>query len=137
MHLHVWLHVNFCRSSPSHDDAGTVIVCLEFADVLTNLFHHLPTRLAVFHVVAIESFGKVFVKSSLERHNLLQFILHRQNIFLLKHLCIHGTLESVGWINVPRTKHDVIQLSHWNNLSIRKILLLSALPNTNLVILSH
>ena len=137
VHGHIRLHINLCRCSPCHHDTCTVVLCLETADVLTQLLHHVPTSLAVLHVVAVKTFSEVLIKSSLERHNLLKFLLHGQDVLLLQHLSIHCTLKGVGGIHIPSTEYDVVEPGHRHNLRIRKILLIDTTAYTNLVILRH
>ena len=130
-------YVNFSRSSPKHDDTCTVIVCLEFTNVFSQLFHHIPAGSTIFHIVSIQAFGIVTVKGSLHRHNLFQFIFHRINILLTQHFAIDSRLIRIGRIYIPCTENNVVQLSHGNNFIVMQIFLCFPTSYTNLIILRH
>ena len=137
VYLFVNRNVDFGRSSPKNNHASNACACLEVADVLTNLLHHVPTVLASLHIVAIKTLCIVLVESSLHRNDLNQFVLNRFNILFLQHFAVDCAFVSVCWINVPCTEHDVLEVSDWNNVFIVEIFLVSTATYTNLVVLGH
>ena len=73
---------HLCRSSPKNDNTVTIISHFKIADIFTQLFHHIPTILAIFHIITIQTTSIVVVESSFHWNYFLQFILYRINIFL-------------------------------------------------------
>ena len=130
-------HVDLGRSGPQHHDAGAVVLLLELSDVLAQLFNHLPPRLAVFHVVAVETLGIVLVESRLHGFDGLQLIAHGQDVFLLEHFGIHGSLEGILRINIPTAKDDIVELGQRHDVGIVQIAFLFAAPYPYFVILCH
>ena len=53
VNLLIYRHVDLCAGSPEHDDARAVVGGLEVADVLAQSLYHVPSGLAVLHVVAV------------------------------------------------------------------------------------
>ena len=137
VHFFAYRHIDFSRRSPQHHDTAAPVFSLETADIFTQLFHHVPARSTVFHIVSVQTLRIVMVESGLHGNNLFQLILDRINIFLLQYLAIDCRLISVGRIYIPRSEYDVAQFSHRNNLIVMKILLFSTTPHTNPVVLSH
>ena len=130
-------YVNFSRSSPKHNDTCTVVVCLKFTNVFSQLFHHIPTGSTILHIVSIQAFGVVTVKSSLHRHNLFQFIFHRIDILFTQHLAVDSRLIRISRIYIPCTKNNVIQFGHRHNFIVMQIFLCFPTSYTNLIILRH
>lgn len=118
MHLLVDRHIDFCARRPQHHDALTACVRTETADVLAQHLHHLPTGLAVLHVVAVQSLGVVSVESCLHGNDALQFLAYRLNVLTLQHLGIDGTLIGILRIHVPAAKHDVVDRGHRHDVGI-------------------
>ncbi len=110
MHLHVDRHIDFGGSRPEHHDARTAMLALEVAYVLTQRLDHLPSRVAWLDIVAIEPLGIVAVKGCRHGHHLLQLVAHGQDVLLLEHLGIHGSLEGVLGIDIPGAEDDVVEL---------------------------
>ena len=130
-------YVDLGRCCPEHNDTGATVLLLEVADVLTKCLNHLPTSLAVLHVVAIKTLCVVLVEGSLHGFDGLELVLHRIDILLLEHLGIHSSLIGVLGIYIPATEDDVVEFCHWNDVCVRQIFLVITTTNTDFVILSH
>ena len=137
MNLLIYWYIDFCRSSPDYNDTGTTVLLLEVTDILTESFYHLPTGLAILHIVTSQTLRIILVERSLHRNDFLQFIFYRINILFLQYLCIHRCLIGILRINIPSSKHDIIQFCERYDVLIMQILLVGTTPHTNLIILSH
>ena len=135
--LHVYWYVDLGRCCPNNNDACATVLLLEVADILAESLNHLPASLAVLNVVAVEALSVVLVEGSLHRHHLFQLLAHGVDILLLQHLGIHSCLISILWIYVPCSEYDIVEIGKRHDVLIVQILLVCALANTNLVILSH
>ena len=130
-------NINLSRCCPENNDARATVLLLEVADVLLEGLNHLPTSLAILHVVAIKTLCVVLVESSLHWFDSLELVLHGVDILLLKHLCIHCCLIGILRINIPASEYDVIEFCHWNDVCVWQIFLVITTTNADLVILSH
>ena len=122
-------NIYFSRRSPQYNNAFTIIFSLETADILTQLFYHVPTCSSILYIGAIQTFGKITVESSLHRYNPYQFILYRFNIFFLQDLTMNSRL--IG------TEYNIIQIGNRHNFLVRQIFLVLTLTYSNLIILGH
>ena len=137
MNLFIYWYINLSRCCPDHNDTGTTVFLLEVADILTESFYHLPTVLAILHIVTRQTLSIVLIERSLQRNDFLQFIFYRINVLFLQYLCIHRCLIGILRINIPSSKHDIIQFCEGYDVLIMQILLVGTTPHTNLIILSH
>jgi len=137
VHLFAVRHIYLSGSRPDDNDALARVLLLELAYVLTQRLGHLPACLAVFHVVAVETFGVVLVESSLHRDDFLQLVAHGFDVLFLQNLGIHGCLVGVLRIYIPCSEDYIVELGQWHDVGVVQILLLASFAYANLVVLSH
>ena len=130
-------YVDFGWGCPNNNDAVAVVFSLEATDVFAYGFHHVPTSSAIFYVVTIEALSVVFVESSLHRHNSLEFIANRLDVTIAEHLGVKRAFVSIFGINVPCTKHDVVEWGKGNDFAVVKVFFVFATTHANLIVLSH
>ena len=130
-------NIYFRRRSPQYNNAFTIIFSLETANILTQLFYHVPTCSSILYIGAIQTFGKITVESSLHRYNPYQFILYRFNIFFLQDLTMNSRLIGILREYIPCTEYNIIQIGNRHYFFIRQIFLVFPLTYSNLIILGH
>ena len=137
MHRFFHRHIDFCRCSPKHHDAGTALLRLEAADIFAQGLHHLPTGLTWLYIIAVQAFGIVLVKGRRHRYNLFQLGAHGFYVFLLQHFSVHCSLVSVLGIDIPAAENDIVQLCQRDNLVVFQVSFVLALANTYFIVLCH
>ena len=130
-------YIDFRGCRPDNHYPAHPLLYLELANILTKSLHHIPTSLAVFHMVSIQTLGKVLVERSLQWLDFLQLVTHWLNVLGLEHLGIDCCLIGILRIEIPNSELDVIQLSQWHDVSIVQILFVFTFSNANFVILGN
>ena len=137
VYLFVNRNVDFGRCGPENNNAVNAFFFLEVADVLAELFNHLPACFAGHDVFAVKTFCIVVVESGLHRFDGFEFVLNGVDVFFFEHFAVDGALVCVCGINVPCTEHNVVEVGYRNDLIVFQIFFVCTFANTDFVVLGH
>ena len=104
-------NINFSTCSPQHGDTVAIVVCLESADILTQLLYHVPTCSGILYVRTVQTFCKIVVKSGRHGFNGFQLIFYEVQVLFFQNLCIHCSFIRIISENVPTAKNDIVQIN--------------------------
>ncbi len=129
-------YVNFGGSSPQHNNTIEILLCLEVADILAELFNEFPTG-ALLHVVAFETFCVVVVESCSEGFDGFEFLADGVNVLFLENFSIDCAFVCVCGIYVPCCELDVVEVGQGNDVFVMEVLFVSAFTYTHFIVLGH